>query len=119
MDNQKPTAKEIAAKLLDPEAYQEEQKKKKEALEKRAAEELKKKANQPKPKTYFDVKVECMLPATLTYRILAEDANQAAELIKGKSPNSVHHKLVGRKELMLKVYDAGSNLMKFMKKLLG
>jgi hypothetical protein len=73
----------------------------------------------PKPKYYYDVKVECMLPATLTYRVLAEDAQQAAELIKGKSPNSVQHKLIGRKEMVLRVYDASSTMMRFMKKLLG
>jgi len=80
-----------------------------------------KKAEPPKikPKLYYEVKVECMLPATLTYRVLAEDAVQAAEMIKGKSPNSVAHKLIGRKELVLKVYDSGSSMMRFMKKLLG
>jgi hypothetical protein len=80
-----------------------------------------KKAAAPKikPKLYFDVKIECMLPAVLTYRVLAEDATQAAELIKGKSPNSVSHKLVGKKDIVLKVYDSGSSMMRFMKKLLG
>ena len=72
-----------------------------------------------KPKLYYDVKVECMLPATLTYRVLAEDAHQASELIKGRSPNSVQHRLIGRKELTLRVYDSGSTVMRFMKKLLG
>lgn len=79
----------------------------------------KKQAEAPPPKYYYDVKVECMLPATITYRILAENAQQAAEMIKGKSPNGVQHKLVGRKELILKVYDSGSTMMRYMKKLLG
>lgn len=78
-----------------------------------------KKIKEPPPKYYYDVKVECMLPATITYRVLAEDAQQAAEMIKGKSPNSVQHKLIGRKELILKVYDSGSSMMRFMKRLLG
>jgi len=84
-------------------------------------EELAKEAklNEPKPKYYYDVKVECMLPATLTYRILAEDPQQAADLIKGQQPNSVHHKLMGRKEIMLRVYDSGSSMMRFMRKLFG
>ncbi len=73
----------------------------------------------PKPKYYYDVKVECMLPATITYRVLAEDPHQAAELIRGKQPNQVHHKLIGRKELVLRVYDASSSMMRFMKKLVG
>jgi hypothetical protein len=88
----------------------------KEAKKERA--DLKKKAAQI-PKQYYDVKVECMLPATLTYRILAEDAQQAADLIKGKHPNSVQYKLVGRREMMLKVYDASCTMIRFMKKLLG
>jgi len=73
----------------------------------------------PKPKYYYDVKVECMLPATITYKVLAEDPQQAAELIRGKQPNQVQHKLVGRKELVLRVYDASSSMMRFMKKLMG
>jgi hypothetical protein len=39
-------------------------------------------------------------------------------LIKGKSPNGVQHKLIGRKELKVLVYDAGSTMIKFIKKLL-
>jgi hypothetical protein len=80
---------------------------------------LKKKAEAPPPKFYYDVKVECMLPATLTYRILAENPQQAAELIKGKHPTTVQHKLLGRKELMLRVYDASGCMIRFVKKLLG
>lgn len=89
-------------------------KKKEERLKKEAQEKLK-----IKPKYYFDVKVECLLPATLTYRILAEDAPQAAEMIKGHQPNSVQHKLIGRKELKLTVYQAGSTMIMWMKRLVG
>lgn len=77
------------------------------------------KSNKIPEKRYYDVKVECLLPATLTYRVLAEDAKQASEMIKGKQPHSVQHKLLGRKEIQMKVYDSGSSMMKFMKKLLG
>lgn len=98
----------------------EEEKKRLIAQAKKEREErLKKLAQQPKPKYYFDVKVECMLPAVLTYRVLAETPEQAADLIKGQQPTGVQHKLIGRKELMLKVYDASSSMMRFMKKLLG
>jgi hypothetical protein len=81
--------------------------------------EAKKQEKGPKPKFYYDVKVECMLPATLTYRVFAEDAQQAATLIKGMSPNSVKHKLIGRKEIKLVVFDAGCNMILFMKNLFG
>lgn len=78
-----------------------------------------KKAELPKPKFYYDVKVECMLPATLTYRVLAEDPNQAAAMIKGLSPTGVKHKLIGRKENKLIVYDAGCSMIRLVKKLFG
>jgi hypothetical protein len=74
--------------------------------------------NKPKPKFYFDVKVEAMLPAVLTYKVLAEDAKQASEMIKHMHPISVKHKLIGRKELKLMVYDAGSCVIRFAKDLL-
>lgn len=78
-----------------------------------------KKAALPPEKHYYDVKVECMLPATLTYRILAENPQQAAEMIKGRQPNSVQHRLIGRKEIKLSVFDAGSVMIRLIKRLLG
>ena len=118
--NVKMTPQEIADRLLEPELY-EEVRKEREELAKKAASKKEQLAKQaaPKEKKYFDVKIECMLPAVLIYRILAEDANQALELIKGKSPNSVQHKLPGRKELVAKVYDSGSCMLRHIKKLLG
>jgi hypothetical protein len=116
MDNSKDPA-QIVAKLLSLKPPQE--KKAEEKVEAKPQPIKKEAVKKEKVKTYFDVKVECMIPATLTYRILAEDAHQAFTLIKGKSPNSVQHKLIGRKELIAKVYDSGSTMMHFMKKLLG
>lgn len=72
-----------------------------------------------KAKQYYDVKVECMIPATLTFRILAEDAQQAAELIKGSSPRLVQHRLVGRKDIKISVYEAGTTMLKWFKNLVG
>lgn len=80
---------------------------------------LKKEADKKPVLRYYDVKVECMIPATLTYRVLAEDPYKAAEAIKGKTPNGVQHKIIGRKEKVLKVYDAGSSIMRLMRNLLG
>lgn len=77
------------------------------------------KNNNPVTKRWFDIKVEAMLPATLTYRILAEDAQQASEMIKGLQPNTVQHRLIGRKELKLTVYDAGCSMIKLIKNLVG
>jgi hypothetical protein len=74
---------------------------------------------QPKPKRYFDVKIECMLPATIIYRVLAEDPEQASTLIKNAQPTSIKHKLAGRKETKLTVYDGGSSLIRLIKNLFG
>lgn len=70
-----------------------------------------------KEKKYFEVRVTAMLPATLTYRVLAESPEQAAELIKRVSPNSVKHSLIGKRDLKLMVYDAGSVILRFIKNL--
>jgi hypothetical protein len=72
-----------------------------------------------KEKYYYDVKVECMLPATLTYRILAEDPVQATQLIRGTNPINVKHRLVGRKDLKMTVYESGSSIIKWVKNLVG
>ena len=120
MDNSqiKKTPQQIAASLLDPETYDEEEQKRKEVSKIAIAKKEKlQKIAQPVIKQYYDIKIDCTLPATLTYRILAETPQQALELIKGKSPNSVQHKLIGRKELVAKVYNAGGNLLQLLKKL--
>jgi hypothetical protein len=96
----------------------EKQRLKAEAKAKKDA-ELKKKAALPPPKFYYDVKVECMLPAALTYRVYAETPQQAAEMIRGLTPTTVKHRLIGRKEIKLIVYDAGCTMMKFVKNLFG
>lgn len=72
-----------------------------------------------KPKFYYDVKVESMIPATLTFRVLAEDPQQAAEMIRGMNPTSVKHRILGRKDSKLSVYDAGSTMLRWVKNLLG
>ena len=89
---------------------------KKQAADKRNAEQLKKK-NQPKPKVYYDLKIESMIPATLHFRILAETPEQAVELLKNHQPVGVKHKLAGRKDSKITVYDSGSSIVRFFKRL--
>ena len=72
-----------------------------------------------KEKTWFDIKIEAIVPATISYRILAEDAQQASLLIKNMKPNSVVYRLNGRKELKLTVYDAGCTMIRFIQNLFG
>ncbi len=68
---------------------------------------------------YYDVKVECTLPATLTYKVLAESPEAAVVLIKNKQPNAVKHRLIGKKEFKIMVYDSGSSMIRFIKNLMG
>ena len=79
----------------------------------------KKAAVKPIEKRYYDVKVDCLLPATLTYRVLAENPEEALRLTKNMSPVGVKHKLAGRRELEAKVYDMGSSMIRLVKKLMG
>jgi len=71
----------------------------------------------PKPQLYYDVKIETMLPAVLHYRILAETPEQAADKIKNIAPNAIKHKLIGRRDIKLTVYDAGCTVIRFIKNL--
>lgn len=77
--------------------------------------------NMPPPKYYYDIKVEALVPAILTFRVLAENAEKAAEQLKGKSlsPNSVQYKLAGRRESKLTVFEAGTNMIRFILNLFG
>ena len=68
--------------------------------------------------SYYDVKVESMVPATLIFKVLAESPEQAAELSKSKQPNQVQYKLNSRRDSKLTVYDLGSCVIKFMKRLI-
>lgn len=78
-----------------------------------------KKDSDIKYKKYYDVKVEVMLPATITYRVYAQDEQEAITLIKNANPQNVKYRLNGKKELKLAVYDAGSTMIRFVKSFLG
>lgn len=72
-----------------------------------------------KEKLYYEIKIETMLPATITYRILAEDPQQAVELMRGAQPIGVKHRLAGKRDIKLSVYMAGSSLLLWAKNLAG
>ncbi len=69
-------------------------------------------------KVWYDVKVECMLPAVLTYKVFAENPEQASVMIKHMAPNSIKHKLIGRKNIKLLVYDAGCSMLRLILRLI-
>ena len=81
----------------------------------KAKEALTKTAKQIKQKTYFDVKIEALVPCLLTYRILADDENSAIEQAIKIPPN--HIKPNGRPRNFIKatVYAAGSLWVKLTK----
>ncbi len=70
----------------------------------------------PKQKIYYDIKIETMVPAILTYRVLAEDPQQAILLIKNIVP-TIKYKLGGKRDIKMTVYDAGSTIIRFIKNL--
>jgi hypothetical protein len=77
---------------------------------------------QPPAKQYYTIKMEVTAPVTLTYRILAENAEQALELVM-KSPMTVpmvappKPVLNRMKKLKASVYLAGTSLVKLVKNL--
>ena len=58
-----------------------------------------------------------MVPATIVFRVLAEDAESAALMIKGMNPTSAKYRLVARKDMKISVYDAGTSMIKWIKHL--
>lgn len=72
------------------------------------------KKDKKKEKSYYDVKVECTLPALLLFRVYAQDEEDAAQLVKHLKPNSVSYDLTKRKDLKLTIYDAGCSIIKFL-----
>lgn len=64
---------------------------------------------------YYDIKLECLLPATLTYRVYAESPEKAADLINHHNPTSVKTKIPSKKPLKLMVYEAGTSMMIYIK----
>lgn len=77
------------------------------------------KKEKPPELKYYDVKIECSLPAVLHYRVLAESPEDACEKIKNTSPNGVKYKLLGRKDTRITVYDMGTSLIRLVRNLIG
>ena len=76
------------------------------------------KEEKPKQKTYFDVKMEVLLPATVIYRVLAIDAESALLEVKNNTvPAHVKYVLGRKKDIKVTIYDAGCTVIKFMKNL--
>jgi len=69
-------------------------------------------------KKYYDVRIECMVPATLTYRVFAENFDEAIELTKRQQPIHYKYKVTEKKDIKISIYDAGTSLIKFVKNMI-
>jgi len=82
---------------------------------KRKEEVEKKKLPIKKEKKHFDIRLEAMAPVILTYRILADDEQDALLQMDKKTPTSIKPIILRKKNIKATVYDAGSSLIKFVK----
>ena len=70
-----------------------------------------------KLKTYYDIKVEVTMPGVVTYRVLAESAEDAVKQLKENKgyhqPTSVKYNLLRKRSIKATVYDAGCSVIKY------
>lgn len=85
-----------------------EEKKKKEEKDK------KKKVALPQKK-FYDIKLDAMVPCTITYRILADDEHDALTQMSKKHPTAVKPNINLKRDIKATVYDAGSSIIRFAK----
>lgn len=67
---------------------------------------------------FYDVKVEANIPAILHYRILAKSPRHAEYLVKYRDPQKIEYKVNKRKNIFLRIYDAGTVIVQIAKSLL-
>jgi hypothetical protein len=85
---------------------------------KKPLDEKDKKPLPPQPK-WFEVRTEVLLPATLTFRVYAKDAEDALAHTRNASPNSVKYRLAGKRNLKATVIEVGTAMVKLVKNLTG
>ena len=86
-----------------------------EPVEIAAAEKKKKPLPPTKEKKWFDIRLECMVPCTVQYRIFADDEQDALQQMDKKTPSSIKPNIFRKKNIKATIYDAGSSLIKYMK----
>ena len=82
---------------------------------KRKEEEEKKKKIVLPQKKYYDVKLEALVPCTITYRVYADDEHDALTQIGKKAPTNVKPNVNLKRDIKATVYDAGSSIIRFAK----
>jgi len=66
-------------------------------------------------KKYYDIKIEANVPAVFHYRVLADNEEEAAKLVSEKDFLFVKYSKEKRKNLVMKIYDYGTILLRFIK----
>jgi hypothetical protein len=67
----------------------------------------------------YDVKIETMVPAELTFRVTAKSPEEAVQKAKLAQPRNVQYKMPARKDRKASVYDAGMSIIRLVKNLVG
>lgn len=69
-----------------------------------------------KPILYkYDIKVEAMVPAILTYKVEAENEEEALKQLDKKHPVSFHPTFFKKRSIKATVYKAGSSIIQLTK----
>ena len=63
----------------------------------------------------FDIRVECLVPSTLVYRVLAKNEGEALEKIKKMAPRSAVPHYNKKHLVKATVYDMGSLIIRLVK----
>jgi len=75
---------------------------------------IEKKKNEKK---YYDCTLECLVPATITWRVLASNENEALQIVNATttSPTSVKYRLNLRRKIKFAIFDAGTTIIRLIK----
>ncbi len=75
------------------------------------------KKEKQKEKRYYDVKVNCTIPAIMVFRVLAESPEEALELVDKhkEQPKSIKYEPIKRRNIKAKVCDSGTVVIKHVK----
>lgn len=71
--------------------------------------------NKKESKKYYDVKIEAMVPAVFHYRVFAIDENEAAERVSEKDLINIQYNKTKKRNIVMKVYDYGTILLRLVK----
>jgi hypothetical protein len=66
-------------------------------------------------KKFFDVKLDALVPCTITYRVFAENENDALLNIDKQTPRNVKPDIRRKRNIKATVYDSGTNNVKITK----